>query len=117
MGCGTKVDHTFYYAGGQIGYLDIPKLELSVKVYEGETAANMKKGVAHIKDSSVWSGNVVLCGHNRGDSAYFNKLHTLKSGDRITYTILLSAFLEKPPFECDSAESGLRFLQWHCPFV
>ena len=85
----TEVDHTFYYAGGQIGYLDIPKLELSVKVYEGETAANMKKGVAHIKDSSVWSGNVVLCGHNRGDSAYFNKLHTLKSGDRITYTTKL----------------------------
>lgn len=85
----TAVNSALYYAGGQIGYLDIPTLDLSVKVYEGETTANMKKGVAHITDSSVWSGNVALCGHNRGDSAYFAKLPTLKSGDRITYTTKL----------------------------
>lgn len=85
----TAVTEDLYYAGGQIGYLDIPRINLSVKVYEGETAANMKKGVTHMQDTSVWSGNVALCGHNRGDSAYFAKLHTLKSGDQITYTTKL----------------------------
>lgn len=85
----TAVTEDLYYAGGQIGYLDIPRINLSVKVYEGETTANMKKGVTHMQDTSVWSGNVALCGHNRGDSAYFSKLHTLKNGDKVTYTTKL----------------------------
>lgn len=85
----TSVTEDLYYAGGQIGYLEIPKIHLSVKVYEGETTANMKKGVTHMQDTSVWSGNVALCGHNRGASAYFSKLHTLKNGDKVTYTTKL----------------------------
>lgn len=45
----------------------------------------MKQGVAHMEESSIWSGNVVLCGHNRGVSNYFSRLHTLEAGDMIRY--------------------------------
>lgn len=82
----TTVTDGLYYAQGHIGQLEIPSIGLSARVYEGESADNMKKGVAHMSDSSVWSGNVVLCAHNRGASSYFGKIHTMKHGDRITFT-------------------------------
>lgn len=85
----TAVTDALYYTAGHIGRLEIPKLDLSVRIYEGESAANMKKGIAHMRDSSVWDGNVALCGHNRGNSNYFGKLHTLRYGDKIIYTTKL----------------------------
>jgi Sortase (surface protein transpeptidase) len=36
--------------------------------------------------TSVWDGNVALCGHNRGSNAYFDFVKDLKIGDTITYT-------------------------------
>ena len=81
----SSVTEALYYDAGHIGRLSIPALDVSVKVYEGASASNMKQGVAHMEESSIWSGNVVLCGHNRGASNYFSRLHTLEAGDTIRY--------------------------------
>lgn len=74
-----------YYTDGSIGTLRIPVLGLKVKVYEGESLANMKKGAGHFTSTSCWDGNVAMASHNRGSSAYFGEIHTLEKGDRITY--------------------------------
>ena len=50
------------YKDGSIGTLKIPKLGISVKVWEGETNASMAKGVAHYSSTSAWDGNVGVAG-------------------------------------------------------
>ena len=75
------------YADGTLGTLTIPKLGLSVKVYEGEN--NLSKGVGHFTDTAVFAGNVAIAGHNRGVNSYFGEIHNLKAGDEIIYTTKL----------------------------
>ena len=75
------------YADGTLGILNIPKLGLNVKVYEGEN--NLEKGVGHFTDTAVFTGNVAIAGHNRGVNSYFGGIHNLKAGDEITYTTKL----------------------------
>jgi len=75
-----------YYDDGSIGTLHIPKLNLTVKVYEGETLENMRVGLGHFEFTSAWDGNVALSGHNRGVPAAIGGIKDLKNGDRITYT-------------------------------
>ena len=69
---------------GSIGTLKIPAIDVSVKVYDGTTDANMKKGATHFTETSYWDGNVAFAAHNR--SSYFGKIYKLESGDTITYT-------------------------------
>jgi len=69
---------------GSIGSLKIPAIDVSVKVYDGTTTANMKKGATHFTETSYWDGNVAMAAHNR--SSYFGKIYKLKSGDKITYS-------------------------------
>lgn len=85
----TALTDEMYYSAGHIGRLSIPAIDVSVKVYEGESQSNMKKGAAHMEHTSFWDGNVVICGHNRGDSNYFRDLHKLEEGDLIFYTTKL----------------------------
>jgi sortase A len=73
------------YSDGSIGKLTIPKINVSVKVWEGETLDNLKKGAGHFTGTSQWDGNVGLCGHNRGSYGIFGEIHLLSAGDRITY--------------------------------
>lgn len=73
------------YSDGSIGLLKIQKLGLSVKIYEGETLDNMKKGVGHFEHTSQWDGNIGLAGHNGGSSGYFEDVKNLILGDKITY--------------------------------
>lgn len=75
-----------YYDDGSIGTLSIPKLNLTVKVYEGETLENMRVGLGHFEFTSSWDGNVSIAGHNRGVPAAIGGIKDLKNGDRITYT-------------------------------
>jgi len=74
-----------YYADGSIGTLSIPKLNITVKVYEGETLDNMKNGVGHFEFTSAWDGNVCIAGHNRGVPASIGGIKDLKNGDKIIY--------------------------------
>ncbi|MDR1706015.1 MAG: class D sortase [Clostridiales bacterium] len=74
-----------YYDDGSIGYLSIPAINTYVKVYEGETTANMKLGAAHFEFTSAWDGTVGLAGHNRGAHDYFKGVKDIMNGDLITY--------------------------------
>ena len=74
------------YQDGSIGTVKIPRLGISVKVWEGETTASMSKGVAHYSSTSAWDGNVGVCGHNRGARYNIGTIKNLKQGDIITYT-------------------------------
>ena len=78
-----------YYSDGSLGRLKISALGLSVKVYEDESLESLAKGAGHFKSTSCWDGNVGLAGHNRGVTNHFGKIHTLSSGDKITYTTVL----------------------------
>lgn len=78
-----------YYSDGSLGQLKIPKLGLSVKVFEDESLESLAKGAGHFKSTSCWDGNVGIAGHNRGVTNHFGQIHTLKTGDQITYTTQL----------------------------
>ena len=47
---------------GSIRTLEIPSLGISMKVWEGETSASMKKGLGHYSSTSAWDGNIGVCG-------------------------------------------------------
>ena len=85
----TDVTSDLYYSGGYLGILEIPAIGLSVKVYEGTDSATLMKGAGHFEDTSIWSGNVSIAGHNRGVRDDFGDLHTLETGDTITWTTKL----------------------------
>ena len=78
---------------GSIGILSIPALRLSVNVYEAEDEMEaMSRGVAHFKSTSAYDGNVGLSAHNinfDGTDGYFKNLHTLKTGDTVSYKTAL----------------------------
>jgi len=74
------------YDDGSIGQLYIEKINKTLKVYEGESLENMKKGIGHFESTSAWDNNVGLAGHNRGASGYFGFVKNLKIGDKLTYT-------------------------------
>ena len=71
---------------GSIGTLEIPSLGISMKVWEGETSASMKKGLGHYSSTSAWDGNACFCGHNRGSKYVIGSIKDLNQGDIITYT-------------------------------
>ena len=79
--------------GGSIGVLTIPKLTLSVNVYQSpDNMEAMLKGVAHFPSSSAYDGNVSLSAHNvnmDGSNGYFKNLYTLEKGDEVTYMTAL----------------------------
>lgn len=75
-----------YYDDGSIGTLYIAKLNKTLKVYEGESLENMKRGIGHFEFTSAWDGLVGFAGHNRGGAAYFSFVKNLAVGDKISYT-------------------------------
>ena len=76
------------YKNGSIGTVKIPKLGLSVPVWEGETTASMAKGLGHYSSTSAWNGNFGVCGHNRGAKYNIGAIKNLAAGDTITYTTI-----------------------------
>ena len=76
------------YKDGSIGTLKIPSLKINMKVWEGETADSMKKGLGHYSSTSAWNGNVAMCGHNRGSKYVIGSIKDLEQGDTITYTTI-----------------------------
>ena len=85
----TEVTSGLHYANGSLGTLAIPSIGLTVGVYEGTDSAALLKGAGHFENTSIWNGNVPIAGHNRGVRNDFGKIHTLKSGDLITFTTVL----------------------------
>ena len=87
----TEVTDELYYAAGHLGTLKIPKLDLSVRIYQGTGSSTLAKGIGHFTETSIWEGNVALAAHNRGTNSYFGKLHTLELGDKVTLTTKLGS--------------------------
>ena len=85
----TEVTGDLYYKNGSLGRLEIPALDLSVRIYQGTDSKTLAKGVGHFEDTSIWDGNVCLAAHNRGANSYFGQIHTLNIGDKITLTTKL----------------------------
>lgn len=76
---------------GSIGVLTIESIGVSAPVYETDDEMEaMRKGIAHYKTTSAWSGNIGLCAHN-GNASYcwFHDLHKLEKGDTVTYQTAL----------------------------
>jgi len=86
----SDILHTLplFYADGSIGTLSIPKLNLTVKVYEGETLDNMRIGLGRFEFTSAWDGNVGIAGHNRGVPFAIGGVKDLKNGDEIIFTTM-----------------------------
>lgn len=83
----TKLTDDFLLSNGAVGRISIPAIGIrNYYVWEGETTSSMKKGVAHFSDTSVWNGNVGICGHNRGATYVIGDIKKLEVGDKITYT-------------------------------
>ncbi len=74
------------YEDGSMGTIEIPKLNLSVKMFEGETLDSLKRGVGHFEFTSAWDGNIGVAGHNRGANDYMNGVWELENGDEIIFT-------------------------------
>ena len=87
----TEVTSDLYYSDGSLGTLKIPSIGLTVKVFEGTGSAPLLKGAGHFEGTSIWDGNCCIAGHNRGVRNDFGKIHTLKTGDIITFTTRLGA--------------------------
>ena len=85
----TEVTGDLYYKNGSLGRLEIPSLDLSVRIYQGTDSKTLAKGIGHFEDTSIWNGNVCLAAHNRGANSYFGQIHTLDIGDKITLTTKL----------------------------
>ena len=76
---------------GSIGILTIEAIGVSAPVYETDDEMEaMRKGIAHYKTTSAWSGNIGLCAHN-GNASYcwFHDLHKVEKGDVVTYQTAL----------------------------
>ena len=83
----TKYSKDFCLSNGAVGRISIPAIGISrYYVWEGETSSSMSKGVAHFSSTSVWDGNVGICGHNRGAKYVIGDIKELEPGDKITYT-------------------------------
>ena len=85
----TDVTSDLYYKNGSLGKIEIPALDLSVRIYQGTDSKTLAKGIGHFEDTSIWNGNVCLAAHNRGANSYFGQIHTLNIGDKVTLTTKL----------------------------
>lgn len=70
---------------GHFGAVSVGNRKLFAYVYPGATYESMQKGAGHVDGTSVWNGNVALCGHNRGSWPYFANLKYVQVGDVVTY--------------------------------
>ena len=83
----TELTQDFLLSNGAVGKISIPAIGVkNYYLWEGETTASMKKGLGHFTSTSVWNGNVAVCGHNRGAKYVIGSIKDLDAGDKITYT-------------------------------
>ena len=81
-------------ASGLIGQLDIPRIDLSVVVIEGDDTPTLAKAVGHLPDTPLpWEeGNSAMAGHR---DTYFRPLRNVRLGDEIRLTSPRGVFTYK----------------------
>ena len=98
-------------SNGSLGELSIPKIGLTVNVYEtDDEMEDMAHGVAHFKETSCWDGNVGLAGHNQGVNTYFGQIHTLTTGDEIILTTALGIRTYQVTTKVEISETDWSYL-------
>ncbi len=77
----------FIAARGLIGRIEIPRLELSALVFEGDDSKTLGRAVGHIPGTPLpgQSGNVALSGHR---DTFFRPLRNIRPNDIIVLTTL-----------------------------
>lgn len=80
----TQVAPIRVAAGGLVGMLDVPRLNLSTPVIEGDDEQTLQRAVGHLPDTPMpWqAGNSAIAGHRDG---LFRPLKDLKVGDEIRF--------------------------------
>ena len=70
--------------GGLVGMLDVPRLNLTTPVIEGDDDSTLKRAVGHLPDTPMpWErGNSAFAGHRDG---LFRPLKDIKVGDEIRF--------------------------------
>ena len=70
---------------GLIGRLEIPRLNVSVMVMEGDDDATLARAVGHLRETALpWEpGNAVIAGHR---DTFFRPLKNVREGDEIRMT-------------------------------
>ncbi len=96
---------------GSIGTLTIPSLNISMKVWEGETTTSMAKGLGHYASTSGWDGNVGVCGHNRGSRYVIGSIKNLKTGDIIIYSTVYGTRTYRVSFVGTISNTDWSYLQ------
>jgi sortase A len=76
---------------GLIGRLEIPRLNVSVMVMQGDDDATLARAVGHLSDSALpWErGNAVIAGHR---DTFFRPLKNVREGDEIRMTTARGIF-------------------------
>ena len=83
----TQLTDDFLLLNGAIGKISIPAIGVkNYYLWEGATNSSMNKGLGHFATTSVWDGNVGLCGHNRGARYIIGAIKDMDVGDKVTYT-------------------------------
>ena len=83
----TQLTDDFLLSNGAIGKISIPAIGVKdYYLWEGASNSSMNKGLGHFATTSVWDGNVGLCGHNRGAKYIIGAIKDMDVGDRVTYT-------------------------------
>lgn len=74
-----------------VGYITIPKLEITLPIYHGTSDEALSKGVGHMQGSSLPIGgestHSVLVGHTGLSYEIFDRLSDLKRGDKFYITV------------------------------
>jgi sortase A len=70
--------------GDALGEIQVPRLGLSAVVIQGDSRANLRRGVAHLTNSPLpgESGNIALAGHR---DTFFRPLRDIRVGDEIIF--------------------------------
>lgn len=81
------------FGDGLIGYIDIPKINVKLLIYHGDTDKVLEKGVAHLPNTAFPIGGVgnhsVLSAHTGYPTqVFFDNLNELEIGDEIKVSVL-----------------------------
>lgn len=86
-------DNILNFGDGLIGYIDIPKINVKLPIYHGDTDKVLEKGVAHIPNTAFPIGGIgnhsVLSAHTGYPTqVFFDNLNELEIGDEIKVSVL-----------------------------
>lgn len=90
-------NNTLNLGNGMMGYIEIPKINVSLPIYHGTTESVLQKGVGHLEWTALPTGdlgnNTVLTGHTGLPSAkLFTDVDQLGMGDVMLLKILDEVF-------------------------